>query len=315
MHRIPAPEKLPDQTLRALFYLFDAYRGVVGYVRVVSGKMESDQAINEEETRDETRKSASLRRRISTSAIKRGRRGHFIANIQEHARVKDRRYRDRSAQSSARAAARLPGNSSDGVSGIYRSRPATSNISILRSENCNDSAFIINREVPWRLVSDFAALLGLSRGDHPGTTPARIDMDIIATSPSVVYEVVSTPVIMLIDNPATCRIRRSKKSGSKFEGVRLVERKISANILQLMLEKRGLRDHTESLDTRRVMLHCECRSTKSWSISTTRSKYGKAKARWITTCGISRGEVSEARSACERRSGRCLLDDCASRSG
>src|SRR3989449_4454317 len=29
------------------------------------------------------------------------------------------------------------------------------------------------------------------------------------------------------------------------------------DILQLILEKRGLMDHTESLDTRRVMLHCE----------------------------------------------------------
>jgi GTP-binding protein LepA len=29
------------------------------------------------------------------------------------------------------------------------------------------------------------------------------------------------------------------------------------DILQLILEKRGVIDHTESLDTRRVMLHCE----------------------------------------------------------
>ena len=28
-------------------------------------------------------------------------------------------------------------------------------------------------------------------------------------------------------------------------------------MLQLILEKRGTMDHTESLDTRRVMLHCE----------------------------------------------------------
>ena len=29
------------------------------------------------------------------------------------------------------------------------------------------------------------------------------------------------------------------------------------DILQLIMEKRGTMDHTESLDTRRVMLHCE----------------------------------------------------------
>src|SRR3954468_13310223 len=47
VHRIPAPEKPNDEILRALVFdsVFDAYRGVVGYVRVVSGKMEADRAI------------------------------------------------------------------------------------------------------------------------------------------------------------------------------------------------------------------------------------------------------------------------------
>ena len=38
--RIPAPEPPADKTLRALVFdsVFDIYRGVVGYVRVVSGK-------------------------------------------------------------------------------------------------------------------------------------------------------------------------------------------------------------------------------------------------------------------------------------
>src|SRR5881398_1488040 len=45
--RIPAPERPADETLRALVFdsVFDVYRGVVGYVRVVSGKMEPGQAI------------------------------------------------------------------------------------------------------------------------------------------------------------------------------------------------------------------------------------------------------------------------------
>src|SRR4030081_1794680 len=45
--RIPAPEKPADETLRALVFdsVFDVYRGVIGHVRVVSGKMQPDQAI------------------------------------------------------------------------------------------------------------------------------------------------------------------------------------------------------------------------------------------------------------------------------
>ncbi|HEY6071444.1 MAG TPA: GTP-binding protein, partial [Chthoniobacterales bacterium] len=47
VHRIPAPEKPKDETLRALVFdsVFDVYRGVVGYVRVVSGHMEPEHAI------------------------------------------------------------------------------------------------------------------------------------------------------------------------------------------------------------------------------------------------------------------------------
>ncbi len=45
--RIPPPQKPLDEILRALVFdsVFDVYRGVVGYVRVVSGKMEASQAI------------------------------------------------------------------------------------------------------------------------------------------------------------------------------------------------------------------------------------------------------------------------------
>src|SRR5499427_452430 len=45
--RIPPPEAPPDQTLRALVFdsVFDVYRGVIGYVRVVSGTMEAGHGI------------------------------------------------------------------------------------------------------------------------------------------------------------------------------------------------------------------------------------------------------------------------------
>ncbi|HEY2124658.1 MAG TPA: GTP-binding protein, partial [Chthoniobacterales bacterium] len=45
--RIPPPKPPEDDTLRALVFdsVFDVYRGVVGYVRMVSGKMEAGQAI------------------------------------------------------------------------------------------------------------------------------------------------------------------------------------------------------------------------------------------------------------------------------
>jgi len=88
-------------------------------------------------------------------------------------------------------------------------------------------------------------------------------MDIIATSPSVVYEVLTTRGRKLsIDNPAHL------PNPSVIQEIRepivkayvLARMKTSVDILRLILEKRGQMERTESLDTRRVMLHCELRS-------------------------------------------------------
>src|SRR5947208_2005316 len=45
--RIPAPTPRPDETLRALVFdsVFDVYRGVIGYVRVVSGTVQAGHGI------------------------------------------------------------------------------------------------------------------------------------------------------------------------------------------------------------------------------------------------------------------------------
>src|SRR5512140_724422 len=45
--RVPPPQSPPDETLRALVFdsVFDVYRGVVGYVRMVSGTMEAGRGI------------------------------------------------------------------------------------------------------------------------------------------------------------------------------------------------------------------------------------------------------------------------------
>src|ERR1700758_2456506 len=86
------------------------------------------------------------------------------------------------------------------------------------------------------------------------------NMDIIATSPSVVYEVLTTRgERFFIDNPAHL------PNPSMIHEIRepivrayvLCPNENIGDILQLILEKRGQMERTESLDTRRVMLHCE----------------------------------------------------------
>jgi len=85
----------------------------------------------------------------------------------------------------------------------------------------------------------------------------EFDMDIIATYPSVIYEVLRTNGEMLkVDNP------EQLPDFSVIEEIRepmvlchiMVPNEYISPIMQLILEKRGEVTHTDSIDTRRVML-------------------------------------------------------------
>src|SRR5439155_1689087 len=163
-------------TLSALVFdsVFDVYRGVVGYVRVVSGTMEANHAImfmNNNSRYEIKEVGVFTPKMLAQEKLKTVDVGYFIANIK--------------------------------------------------------STAVIN---------------------------------IIATSPSVVYEVLTTRgEKLLIDNPAHL------PNPSMIQEIRepivkayvLCPNENIGDILQLILEKRGQMERTESLDTRRVMLHCE----------------------------------------------------------
>ncbi|MGV3533269.1 MAG: elongation factor 4, partial [Chthoniobacteraceae bacterium] len=86
------------------------------------------------------------------------------------------------------------------------------------------------------------------------------DMDIIATYPSVIYEVQKTNgESLLVDNP------ENLPDASVIQEIRepivrcfiMVPNEYISPIMQLILDKRGEVKHTESLDTKRVMLTTE----------------------------------------------------------
>src|ERR687894_145022 len=126
----------------------------------------------------------------------------------------------------------------------------------------NDAAFIYQPESSVALGFGFrCGFLGLL---HMEIIQERLrreyNMDIIATSPSVVYEILTTRgETMLVDNPPHL------PDPSVIEEIRepivkayvLCPNENIGDLLQLIMEKRGTMDHTETLDTRRVMLHCE----------------------------------------------------------
>src|SRR5437660_11301666 len=82
----------------------------------------------------------------------------------------------------------------------------------------------------------------------------------IAPSPRVVYEVETRrDETLLLDNAAQL------PDPSQIKGIRepivkayvLCPNENIGDLLQLILEKRGQMDHTETLDSRRAILHCE----------------------------------------------------------
>jgi GTP-binding protein LepA len=269
VHRIPPPPPPTDDVLRALVFdsVFDIYRGVVAYVRVFSGKVAANQQIKVMSTdaRYEVKEVGVFTPKMfAQPLLNAGDVGYVIANIKTTSELK---IGDTMTDLRHPAKKPLPGFQEIHpmvFSGIYPIN--TADFEHLKTAigklRMNDSAFVYQPESSVALGFGYrCGFLGLL---HMEIIQERLrreyDMDIIATSPSVIYEVVTTRgETLLVDNPAHL------PDPSVIEEIRepivrayiLCPNESIGDILQLILEKRGTMDHTESLDTKRVMLHCE----------------------------------------------------------
>ncbi|MDQ6655299.1 MAG: translation elongation factor 4, partial [Verrucomicrobiota bacterium] len=269
VHRIPPPKAPTDEVLRALVFdsVFDVYRGVIAYVRVVSGSIEADQQVRmmNNNSRHEIKEVGVFTPKMfAQPKLRAGDVGYFIANIKTTADIK---IGDTITDLRNPASEPLPGFQEIHpmvFSGIYPIN--TADFEHLKTAigklRLNDAAFIYQPESSVALGFGFrCGFLGLL---HMEIIQERLrreyDMDIIATSPSVVYEILTTRgETMLVDNPAHL------PDPSIIDEIRepivkayvLCPNENIGDLLQLIMEKRGTMDHTETLDSRRVMLHCE----------------------------------------------------------
>jgi GTP-binding protein LepA len=193
--------------------------------------------------------------------LKAGDVGYFIANIKTTAEIK---IGDTLTDARRPAATPLPGFQEIHpmvFSGIYPIN--TADFEHLKAAmgklQINDAAFVFQPESSVALGFGFrCGFLGLL---HMEIIQERLrreyDMDIIATYPSVVYEVIRTNGERLeVDNPANL------PDPSVIAEIRepmvkcfvMIPNENIGDIMQLMLEKRGIVEHTESIDTRRVMI-------------------------------------------------------------
>jgi GTP-binding protein LepA len=265
VERIPPPPA-GDGILRALVFdsLFDTYRGVVSYLRVFSGDLKAGTQVKLMSTNQsyEVKEVGIFTPKMTANAsMTAGDVGYFIGNIKSTAEIK---IGDTLTDSKKPASEPLPGFKEIQpmvYSGIYPIN--TADFEQLKTAmgklQINDAAFDFMPESSVALGFGFrCGFLGLL---HMEIIQERLrreyNMDIIATYPSVVYEVLKTNgELLLVDNPANL------PDMSIVEEIRepvvkcfvMVPNENIGDIMQIMMDKRGTVESTESIDTRRVMI-------------------------------------------------------------
>lgn len=266
VRRVPPPRWVDHKGTRALVFdcVYDAYKGVICYVRVFSGEIRTGDQLSflgsdrRTQAKEVGRFSPEM---VTESSLRAGRVGYVVTSIRDVAEVK---LGDTMTRENDRATEMLPGFKEVRpmvFSGIYPLD--TSDYEKLKASvgrlRLNDSAFVFQSESSVALGFGFrCGFLGLL---HMEIVQERIrreyDLDIISTYPSVVYELRMTDgEEKIIDNPAFF------PDPSEIEEIRepMIRATIHipndaiGDILSLVSEKRGFCEHTDTIDSQRLML-------------------------------------------------------------
>jgi GTP-binding protein LepA len=269
IERIPPPPTYKDDYTRALVFdsLFDTYRGVVTYVRTFSGELKTGTPIllmGSNLRYDIKEVGIFTPKQIRTESLKAGQVGYLIANIKTTAEVK---IGDTLTNAQKPAPEPLPGFKTitpmvfSGIYPIDTSQFEQLKIALGKLQ-LNDAALTYTTESSVALGFGFrCGFLGLL---HMEIVQERLrreyQMDIIATYPSVVYEVTRTNgEVLMIDNPTQMPDPSVIESIAEpmVRAFIMIPNDNIGDIMQLVMEKRGICEHTESLDAKRVMLRCD----------------------------------------------------------
>ena len=267
IHRLPAPKPTEAKSFQALIFdsYFDTYKGVVILVRVTNGTLKPGMMVKllHSGRTVEIKEVGSFNPKPYTrDELTVGETGYITANIKTPREVKV----GDTITDPRNPSTELPGFQEIHpmvFSGIYPINTAdyeSLKVSIAKLQ-LNDSALTFQTEssaaLGFGLRCGFLGLL------HMEIVQERLrrefDMDIIATYPSVVYQVQMTDGTMKqVDNPAFMPdvtyietvLEPIVKAFVITPGENL------GDIMGLISEKRGFIKNTETLDTRRVMLTC-----------------------------------------------------------
>ncbi|NTU53330.1 MAG: elongation factor 4 [Chlorobiaceae bacterium] len=267
--RVPAPADNRHLPLRALIFdsVFDAYRGVIAYVRIVDGVLRRGDKVrffaNEKIFTADEIGTMSLKRNPSET-LEVGNVGYLICSIKD---VKDAKVGDTVTLLENPASERLAGYKEVKpmvFSGLY---PVESNEfenlrESLEKLSLNDASLIYTPETSVALGFGFrCGFLGLL---HMEIIQERLEreynVNIITTVPNVEYRVIqSDGQTVEVDNPSkmpdSTRINWVEEP---YVSMQIITRSdYIGNIMKLGMERRGEYRNTDYLDTSRVNMHFE----------------------------------------------------------
>jgi GTP-binding protein LepA len=267
--RIPAPKGNIDNPLSALIYdsVYDAYRGVIVYIRVFDGIMKVGDTLKFMQTDNiyQVEEVGIMKMtRVPTNQLKAGEVGYLIANVKN---LQDTKVGDTVTHQKNPCAAPIAGFKIVKpmvFSGIYPAN--TDDFEMLREALgrlvLNDSAITFEPETSSALGFGFrCGFLGLL---HMEIVQERLEREfgqnIVTTVPSVQYKVIKTNgQEIYIENPAqlppVVEIDEIQEPILKAETITPAE--YVGNIMKLCIDKRGIATNTIYLSEDRVDLYWE----------------------------------------------------------
>lgn len=270
IERIPHPRvDYNDNKLRCLIFdsYFDAYLGVISLIRVVSGTISNKSRIKMMTTDsiyDVTELGYHTPKKEIVTTLSAGEVGYVCASIKEIDKVN---VGDTITLENNPASELLPGYKKMMpmvFCGIYPidSKKYPNLREALEKLKLNDASLIFEPETSSTLGFGFrTGFLGLL---HLDIITERIErefnIEIIATSPSVNYEIELTDKsIIYIDNPAEFpeKVRINSIKEPFIKTSIFVPNEYIGSIMELCQDKRGIYISTEYIDTSRVNIHYE----------------------------------------------------------
>ena len=266
--RVPPPRWQEYPQTRCLVFdsLYDSYRGCIAYVRIFSGSIKAGDMMMLMSTgqKAEVKEVGVFMPKMEKiAALGAGDVGYIVSSIKTPADVKTG---DTITIASKPATEMLPGYKEVRplvFCGLYplESDDYEKLKAALGRLRLNDAAFVYASESSLALGFGFrCGFLGLL---HMEIIQERIrrehDVEIISTYPSVIYHVIKHGGDLIeVDNPVNM-----PDPGTMIEirepTIRaqiILPNDSMGDILSLIMEKRGVCDHTDTLDMNRVMLKC-----------------------------------------------------------